>query len=145
MRFFVIYTIDIPATEKITEYYPPQHRSKRWYISEEDDQYDYDYLGGNWEKGKHRKFCGELTKEEFTKFVDKIGLYAEDIETMGSLTMEYGYIPAISFNYEICYMDEPILSAYVTPFPELKRGITLPLDNRQWERIKKAVIRQYGY
>jgi len=86
-----------------------------------------------------------LTKEQFTRFVEQLGLYAEDIETMGSLTLEYGRLPAISFNYETYYGNEPILNAYVTPFPELARGITLPLGNRQWQRIRKAVIRQYGY
>ena len=45
----------------------------------------YGYLEGDWERGKHRKWCGLLTKEQFEGFVNSTGLIADSTETMGSI------------------------------------------------------------
>jgi len=117
---------------------------KAWDLTEGDDQYEYDYLEG-WEKGKHRKYCREMGKKAFHNFVERTMLYAEDVETMGSIT-HFGWLPAISFN---SYEENAILNAYVTPLPE-RKGKPLngkPIDDdddRHWRNIKQAILNLYS-
>ena len=113
MKFYVIYSLDVPRDTSVKEFQPPN--LKLWDCTETDSEYDYGYLEGCWTKGKHRKYCALLTREEFDAFIQHVRLYPEDCETMGSLT-GFGLLPAISFNDDC--EDRAILNAYVTPVPQ---------------------------
>ena len=144
IQFSVIYSVDVPSDERIMEYNPPpdQRRHKLWAMTEDDKQYDYDYLGGRWATGKHRKWCALLDRHEFEEFLHHCNLYAEDVETMGSLGapgLGYGLVPAISFQGDDY---DAFLSAYVTPFPDWVPQH--PVDERSWERLRRAIIRLYS-
>ena len=139
MRFSVIYSVDVPHGEDVDAYAPPDLGP--WDQMEGDEGYEYGYLEGPWEKGHHRKWAGVLTRGEFDRFARRCSLTAEDVRTMGSLGTPgcgYGWAPAVSFR-----SDDPdaITSAYVTPLPEVsKEG----LDDRDWERVRAAVLAVYG-
>ncbi len=135
MLFSVIYSADCPRTESIARFRPPRVR-KLWEQTEGDNQYDYGE--GDWEKGKHRKWCGTLTKDQFREFVQAVGLFAENVETMGSVGAPgsgCGWAPAISFSGS--GDQRAILNAYVTPIPEVKKE---GLDKRDWRRVRRAVL-----
>jgi hypothetical protein len=140
MLFSVIYSVDVPEYQDISRFAPP-NVEELWDETEDDDQYEYGYLEGEWENGSHRKFVSVLNREQFNEFVDHCGLFAERTETMGSLGAPgfgYGWAPAISFR-----SDDPdaIQNAYVTPIPEVERE---SCDERDWERVRGAVLAVYG-
>jgi hypothetical protein len=140
MQFSVIYSADVPLGIKISNFAPP-HVRKLWDKTEGDEQYDYGYLEGEWEKGHHRKWCAILTREQFDEFINHCNLTAESTETMGSLGAPgfgFGWSPAISFQSD---NPDAIQCAYVSPFPETskKHG-----DERDWKRIREAVLSLYG-
>jgi hypothetical protein len=126
-------------------------RTFRWHRTEGDNQYDYGYLEGCWAKGKHRKFCAMLTRKQFDRFVSQMSLRAENCETMGSIGAPgcgFGCAPAISFNGSDS-LEDAILNAYVTPMPEIEpkhpeHWKNADAGERNWQRIRKAVIRVYG-
>ncbi len=102
----------------------------------------YGYLEGDWERGKHRKWCGLLTKEQFEGFVNSTGLIADSTETMGSIGAPgfgFGWSPAISFRDD--GQERAILPAYVTPIPEVKKERS---DERDWQRVRRAVLSVFG-
>ncbi len=122
MQLSVIYSIDCPRDVMIGQFNPPPKQKRLWQLTEDDSGYEYSYLEGRWEKGKHRKWCGILNREQFQEFLDHTNLFAEDVQTMGSLGAPgcgFGLVPAFSFR-----TDDPdaIQNAYVTPLasgPEL--------------------------
>jgi len=140
MLFSVIYSVDVPSNVSIRDYAPPSVR-RLWTTTEGDNQYEYSYLAGRWEKGRHRKWTAILTRDQFDAFVSKLGLVAEDVQTMGSLGAPgfgFGWAPAISFNGDD---ENAILNAYVTPLPEVKKE---GFDERDWQRVREAVLNVYG-
>ena len=48
MLFSVIYSADVPESNNILDYAPPQCENL-WDETEDDGQYDYEYLEGEWE------------------------------------------------------------------------------------------------
>lgn len=140
MQFSVIFSVDVPEGVSIRDYAPPQVE-KLWTLTEGNEQFEYGYLEGRWEKGKHRKWVALLTRKQFDAFVGKLGLYAERTETMGSLGAPgfgFGWSPAISFSSD---HDDAILSAYVTPIPETTKAGG---DEQDWERVRGAVLSVYA-
>jgi hypothetical protein len=140
MLFSVIYSVDVPEYQDISRFAPP-NVEELWDETEDDDQYEYGYLEGEWENGSHRKVVSVLDREQFNEFVDHCGLFAERTETMGSLGAPgfgFGWAPAISFR-----SDDPdaIQNAYVTPIPEVERE---SCDERDWQRVRGAVLAVYG-
>ena len=132
--------VDCPEDVDISDFAPP-NVEELWDETEDDSQYEYSYLEGQWENGSHRKWCAILDREQFDDFVSHCGLFAEDCETMGSLGAPgfgIGWAPAISFNgdHEDC-----IANAYVTPLPQTKRE---SCDEKDWERVRGAVLAVYG-
>ena len=112
-----------------------------WDQTEDDSSYEYGYLEGCWEEGHHRKWAALLTRDQFNEFIERCGLFAEDVETMGSLGAPgfgYGWAPAISFTGDD---EDAIKSAYVTPLPEAKQEELTELD---WDRTRRAVLSVYG-
>ena len=141
MLFSVIYTADCQHQESIVRFRPPQARTL-WEQTEGDEEYDYAYLEGDWEKGKHRKWCGLLTKKQFERFLDATGLFAEPVETLGSIGapgLGLGRSPAISFRQD--HEPHAILGAYVTPIPEVRKQ---RFDERDWQRVRRAVRNVIG-
>jgi len=139
MQFSVIYSVDVPQGVSIKDYTPPQVR-KIWDKTEGDEQYEYDYLEGDWTKGRHRKWVAILNRDQFDAFIEKVGLYAEDTETMGSIGAPgfgFGWSPAISFTSDD---RDAILNAYVTPLPETSKVG----DERDWDRVRNAVLSVYA-
>jgi hypothetical protein len=141
LSFYVIYSFDCMKTESVKQFQPPF--IKRWDCTEGDDQFDYDYLKGDWIGGKHRKYCAQLNKKQFEQFIDHCCLTMEDVNTMGSLT-EFGLLPAHSFNlsdsdhsYE-CAM----VNAYVTPLI-MNEGIER--TDELWESLKQEMLHKFGY
>jgi hypothetical protein len=130
VRFYVIYSIDVPEDSRVSDFYPKNWR--KFEITEDDGQYKYGYLEGDWEKGHHSKLVGDLSKPEFMEFVRSTGLQPEDCETMGSIT-EFGHLPAISFIADMSY--GAILDAYVTPYIEGRTG-----SEEDWQRVKRAIM-----
>lgn len=95
---------------------------------------------------KHRKYCAVLTQQQFDEFVDEIGLYAENVQTMGALGMPgagnwWGWSPAISFTSRDNFTEYGALcNAYVCPFdPEW----TEPQNEEKWEEVRRQVIDAY--
>lgn len=139
MLFSVIYSADVPQGVSIRDYAPPQ--APRLWQQTESGPSEYSYLKGRWTKGKHRKWAAMLDRERFDEFVGKLDLYAETTETMGSLGAPgfgFGWSPAISFT-----SDDPnaLLNAYVTPLPETSKAGG---DDRDWQRVRQAVLSVYG-
>jgi hypothetical protein len=139
MLFSVIYSFDVPQGVSIKPYTPPQR--SLWTRTEGNEQFEYGYLEGRWTTGLHRKWTALLTRKQFDAFVGKLGLVAENVETMGSLGAPgfgCGWSPAISFNADD---EDAILNAYVTPIPEVEKA---SYDERDWQRVREAVLSVYG-
>lgn len=140
MKFSVIYSVDVPEDEDVLDFAPPQ-LAELWDETEGDEQYDYGYLEGRWEEGHHRKWCAILDREQFDDFVERCGLHAEDVQTLGSIGAPgfgFGWAPAVSFT-----SDDPVAiqSAYVTPLPEVRREHGRDSD---WDRVRRAVLSVYS-
>lgn len=140
MLFSVIYSADVPAGSSLKDYTPPKARSL--WTRTESGRTEYAYLEGDWIRGRHGKWTALLTRDQFDDFVNALGLYAEPTETMGSLGAPgfgFGWSPAISFTSDD---QDAILSAYVTPIPQIERKNGG--DERDWQRVRRAVLRVYG-
>lgn len=145
MLFSVIYWFDCHGDVSVQNYNPPQRHL--WQLTEGDESYDYDYLGEEYAKGKHRKWVAVLTRKQFDRFVSDCNLWAEETETGGSLGapgLGLGLSPAIRFQGEDIYRAIDI-GAYVTPVPEVctKRD-GQPFGKRDWERVRRAVLSYYA-
>lgn len=157
MYYSVIYSFDIAAEDSVNSpgLKPPkvdQLRDKDgdlvWQCTESND-------GPPWDEGgdlnyvdlpKHRKYCGFLTAEQFEEFVDHCCLYAEDIETMGSIGapgMGFGPAPAISFTGD---GQDAYQNAYITPVPDaaVEGRRTTPYTEEDWDRTRSAVISKFA-
>jgi hypothetical protein len=140
MQFSVIYSVDVPSEINLDDYAPP-HVAVLWDETQGDDHYEYSYLEGRWQEGHHRQWGAILTRAEFDEFVEHCGLKAEDVRTLGSIGAPgcgVGSAPAISFTSN---EEDAIQSAYVTPLPETTKDHG---DERDWERVRTAVLAVYG-
>lgn len=140
MQFSVIYSVDTPSDVDVEQFAPPDVE-ELWDQTEDDDQFEYDHLEGRWEGGHHRKWAALLDREQFDEFIERCGLTAEDVETMGSIGAPgfgFGWAPAISFNGD---GSDAIQNAYVTPVPDVNRKHG---NERDWQRVRGAVLAVYG-
>lgn len=100
--FSVIYSADWdPHYGRVSDYAPPKVRTL-WQLTESDENASYTY--DNMPFTRHRKWCAILSPVQFDEFINHVGLYAEDCETMGSLGAPgfgIGWAPAISFNSDV--------------------------------------------
>lgn len=139
MKFSVIYSLDVPAGTNVHALAPPNLDD--WTETEDDGQYEYSYLEGRWTQGHHRKWAAILNRADFDRFVDQLGLFAEDVQTLGSIGAPgcgYGWVPAISFTSR---NPDAIQIAYVTPLPDVRRQ---ELGEHDWDRVRSAVLAVYG-
>jgi hypothetical protein len=140
MQFSVIYSVDVPSNVEVLDFAPPAVEAL-WNETEDDEQFEYSYLEGEWEGGHHRKWAALLNREQFDEFIERCDLRAETTETMGSIGAPgcgYGWAPAISFTSNDSVA---IQSAYVTPIPESKRA---SFGEQDWDRVRGAVLAVYG-
>lgn len=133
MKFFVIYSFDCIKSDSVKRYQPPKVRT--WEYSEGDEQFEYDYLEGDWVGGKHRKYCRTLSESEFFDFVNHCELEPEGCKTMGSLTGD-GWMPAISMRSE---QYTAIVSAYITPIPEGDECDQIPNTEQGWVELEQCM------
>jgi len=139
VQFSVIYSVDTTEGVSIRHYAPP--KARRLWTRTEKGVSEYTYLEGSWAKGRHGKWTSLLDRNQFDEFVNALGLYAEDVQTLGSLGAPgfgFGWSPAISFTTE---NPDAILNAYVTPIPETRKQ---QFDDRDWQRVREAVLSVYG-
>lgn len=129
-RVYIIYSADILGVPSEIEEMSPVKRlpeqADAWDQTEGDEQYDFGYLGDEDRvsyypfgyldreglepaeegqpcgEGLHRKWVGDLSREQWLAFADAFCIDLDDNElprdyepTMGSIT-EYGHLPAIS-------------------------------------------------
>lgn len=148
MRFGVILTIDCQRQDSITEWLPPNPRLFK--LTEKDDQGDCEHFGPKWKNHKHRKYVGEISREQFDALVEKLNLKADSTPTMGSLGVPWtasglGLAPAVCFVEDADRL-EAYLQAYVTPLPEvqMRKSGTDDYYDRCWERVRRAVLNTYG-
>jgi len=161
MRFYVIYSADWPSHDynghpnAEHHYAPPREQDGLWQLTEAGES-EYAYLGedfaGSWEEigsvtdfnryrwthSEHRKWVAELSRDDFEAFIDHCLLEATEDETMGSLTFEYGWLPALSFKGD----EDSIVDAYVTPLLDRLSNPDRE-DERDWERVAETVRRHY--
>ena len=137
MLFYVIYSVDIPRSQRIKRYRPPFKMAR----TEGDESYDYNHLGGRWLYGKHRKWADIITKQELDALVREQYLYAQKIVTQGSFT-EYGHLPAVSFTIDDA---DAKIAAYVTPLPQQRDGrwFIVYEDDRRWQYLRCVLVRMY--
>jgi hypothetical protein len=154
MRFYVIYSFDCTKNSRPEYYYPPY--VEEWNQTEDDDEWEYNYLADEnpenkdfWANGHHRKFVREMNKTEFLHFIRETGLAYEDVETLGSIT-ELGWLPAFSFSGEgmSIYDAEGLIyiGAYVTPIPEPVRPLFSVRHNQEgfgW--VTDEDLEKYAY
>ncbi len=74
MLFSVIYSVDVPSGVSIRSFMPRRSLQRIMDCTEGDEEYEYDYLEGCWEKGKHRKLVGFLVRPHFEALIEDLGL-----------------------------------------------------------------------
>ena len=146
MNYGIIFSVSCVSDEEVWDYVPSVVTTT-CDRTEDDDSYDYDYMGGPWEDGHHGKWVGVLDQKQFDEFIQATGLHMEDVETMGSLGVPWafpGIAPAFSFTGG---GDEGVIQdAYVTPLPSFKlenRVDDEEWQNKAWEKIKAALLERY--
>lgn len=146
MNYSVIYDVNCCRDTSIRHFNPPSNLTRRvMKLTEGDDQYPYDYLGGPWLKGKHRKWAGVLTQEQFDSLVLQCDLHFEDVETMGSIGAPgfgFQHVPAFSFTIEQGYMGTALGGAYVTPMPEDDEEMK-KMEQLGWDGVKAFLKEKY--
>lgn len=82
-----------------------------------------------------RKYCGLLTAKQLIEFLEQSD-FTETCSTLGSITIEFGWIPAISFS--VCDHDYG-LNAYVSPII-CEKSFIEEYDKLPEERQKQKAI-----
>lgn len=147
MNYSVIYSFDLPNDMSVTECNPPRTLTRRkMVLSEGDDAREYDYLGGVWERCKHRKWVGVLSQKDFDVLVAQTNLRFEDVETMGSIGAPgfgFQHVPAFSFKVDDEYYGACIGGAYVTPIPESDEEMA-KMEQLGWDGVKANLKEKYS-
>jgi hypothetical protein len=137
LKYYVILTAEYIERNEQGQFNPFKHALpevvKRFYPT------DIEYLDEN-ETILSRKYCGELTADELLQFIEDCYFYYT-IGTMGSLTLEYGHLDAISFESEAVYPDDVRLNAYISPIPENIEEIGKVYENAD-SGIQNSITRQ---
>jgi len=150
-EFSIIYGIDTASRQSLEPYTPPDYAKLRWSCTERGPT-EFDYLGGSWRHGRHRKHCNILNFEQFCDFLDHVGLVVEQCHTMGSLGAPgfgISWAPAVPFRGDD---ESAIQSAYVTPIPPEAKALDagepllpgVPEDIRDlklpdWDAVEQAM------
>lgn len=113
IQYLVIYSLDISKQSNYTIGYfkPDTIKYPRWTVTE-DKVEEIEY------SKQHRKYVGLLTAKKLEEFLDSINSIVGTCDTMGSITLEYGWLPAVSFETENSECWECIYVSPVIPFPD---------------------------
>jgi hypothetical protein len=87
-----------------------------------------------------RKYCGELNSEQLLQFIRDCNFHST-CQTMGSLTMEHGWMDAIAFDADVDY-GEGGINAYISPV--LVNGEIDAAFEKLPEEQKKVVKERVG-
>jgi len=147
MQFSIIYSVDCHSEADLRDFLPRREIREQMDQTEDDEQYDYDYLEGVWEGGHHIKLTGILDEDQFAKFLQDTGMVAQEIETMGSIGAPgfgFGWAPAICFEPSPdCGDHDSIRNAYVTPAPDSDEE-NEHMSEAGWDAIKDEILARYG-
>ncbi len=115
IQYFVITSLDCEDGE-INRNKPGVLKSRKHTYVSESGESEYDYLRDedpSSPKLVHRKYCSHLTAKQVKELLDYD--WFETCDTMGSLSLEYGLIPAVSFNFEVGGYDyTAFLNSYIS-------------------------------
>lgn len=139
MKFYVIYEFDTVNGHSVKPYNPP-FKSKFFPLTECEES---EFTSSRDPKpGQHRKYAGIVTKAQFQRLIRAQDMRMDTCETMGSLTVELGHIPAVSFYTEGAWASNGYISqsAYVTPLIERRGGC----NDRDWDRAAAALQSMYA-
>lgn len=152
MKYSVIYTANWkraelsgpPATVKLSDMIPKPAKRGLWHRTENSNQSDYEDMN-------HGKWVAILDQAQFDEFVEHADLEAERVETMGAIgspACGFGWSPAISFSNCLGGGSvDAFQNAYVTPLPNRRNGDPIRTgghNERDWERVKRAILSVYG-
>lgn len=151
MLFSVIYSAEAITRENVIACSPIDDTTDKTWEEAENNDHEFENEDADenvYEETKlrERKWCAILTKEQFTAFVEKVGIFADPTPTMGSIGAPgfgISWTPAVSFrNGHAGENVSAVLSAYVTPIPSFtpKNG----MRDHWWDRIVKAILSVYG-
>jgi hypothetical protein len=116
-----------------------KHRRKQCKIHGIDPDNEPFWWQWGWEARDFRA-SGILNKGDFWELVNDTGMIAEDIETLGTLggpADMAGWVPDINFRTDSQILIECIR---VTPLPDRVRESRLPISERDWLRLRKAML-----
>lgn len=115
LEYYVILTIQIYKEDRerysspepnLTDIKPSVVKFPKFHVTEDTPE-DSDIK-------KHRKYVGIISPEDLKNLIEEADFENAD-ETMGSITLDYGWMPAISFS---AYAERHGINAYITPIPE---------------------------
>lgn len=130
IRYYVIYAMD--TFLKVSRAKPSYIKGKHWKMTESGKNDDWDVKE---KKPNHRKYCGILTADQLKEMLEEEG-YWSTCETMGALTLEFGLLPAISFDFED---ENSFKNAYVSPILWNEDGIYKALDKLPKKQREKTL------
>lgn len=138
--YYVILTIQVFDTLRMNNVKPKMVKRPLFYPTDVEDN-NYDGI-----KSVSRKYCGRLSFEQLVEFLNECN-FTSTCQTMGALTMEYGFLDAVSFEAsgEDYYDGSSYsLNAYISPIydDEFYEGFgDVPEDRKPevWAHMKKCL------
>lgn len=114
LKYFVITSLDTP--KGYIRMNKPNVLRKNTKVTESSNSEDMpNYV--------HRKYCSEFNKTQLKELLNEN--WFETCKTMGALTIEYGFMDAISFNFENC---DAYLNSYISPIISNENELISELD-----------------
>ena len=149
MLFSIIYSADCSADASVGKLAPP--RCRAWQQTERGES-EYEMFWGSeklkdpWQeseaKGKHRTWCAILTRKQFDHFIDRLQIYPDGVG--GSLGAPgFGFGPSTAVVFTDAGRPGAVLEAYVTPVPRRTHKRKKPIDERTWDRLRRAIMAVY--
>lgn len=111
VNYHVIYSIDTP--ENISRVKPSYIKGRTWKVTESGKSDDIEPDPDTGKKWNHRKYCAVLRAEQLREMLDRESW--STCKTMGAITLEYGWMDAISFDFRD---SEAFRNAYISPLIE---------------------------
>lgn len=152
LESFLVRLCETIAADTGVELPPEDDRGFEWYREFLREHSDSDDIRGMrfWERfavrGRDLTVSTVMDRETFSRWIDGIGAFAEDVETMGTLggPLSGGFpslVADISFRMESSALIE---SVRVTPFPSFEPQSDVCNRPENWERVRSATLAIYG-
>lgn len=147
IQYHIILTIDVNKQENycrtnLNSIKPAIVKTRRFVVTETEVE-EPEYFS------KHRKYCGVVSAQELIEFLDDLSP-EYTCQTMGALTLEFGWLPAISFDVPGYYGYST--NAYVSPvwseeaekaFEEIRttdEQKKLIVEREIWPKLEAAML-----